>query len=105
MLLPLIMLRVSALPQRSLFCCLHPLNVPIAVLLRSWEDLNLDDVDIRMKWAGLFHRAKRTPKKFMMRIKVCVCVRLCVCLCPAHPEIPYWTGLGCKDYVVVPLGV
>lgn len=36
----------------------------------AWEDLNLDDVDIRMKWAGLFHRAKRTPGKFMMRLKV-----------------------------------
>lgn len=36
----------------------------------KWEDLNLDDVDIRMKWAGLFHRGKRTPKKFMMRLKV-----------------------------------
>jgi len=56
------------------------------VPLRSWEDLNLDDVDIRFKWAGLFHRAKRTPKKFMMRIKVrevCVCVvhvRVCLCV-------------------------
>ena len=36
----------------------------------AWEDLNLDDVDIRMKWSGLFHRAKRTPGKFMMRLKV-----------------------------------
>lgn len=36
----------------------------------KWEDLNLDDVDIRMKWAGLFHRGKRTPGKFMMRLKV-----------------------------------
>ncbi|GFR51551.1 hypothetical protein Agub_g13970 [Astrephomene gubernaculifera] len=36
----------------------------------TWEDLNLDDVDIRMKWAGLFHRGKRTPGKFMMRLKL-----------------------------------
>ena len=36
----------------------------------KWEDLDLDDVDIRFKWAGLFHRPKRTPGKFMMRIKV-----------------------------------
>lgn len=36
----------------------------------SWEELNLDDVDIRLKWAGLFHRGKRTPGKFMMRLKV-----------------------------------
>lgn len=43
----------------------------VDVLPRRWEDLSLDDIDIRFKWAGLFHRAKRTPKKFMMRIKVC----------------------------------
>ncbi|GIL76708.1 hypothetical protein Vretimale_8819 [Volvox reticuliferus] len=36
----------------------------------KWEDLDLDDIDIRMKWAGLFHRGKRTPGKFMMRLKV-----------------------------------
>lgn len=47
----------------------------LAKLLRegktSWEDLNLDDVDIRMKFAGMFHRGKRTPRRFMMRLKVC----------------------------------
>lgn len=36
----------------------------------KWEELNLDDVDVRLKWAGLFHRGKRTPGKFMMRLKV-----------------------------------
>lgn len=36
----------------------------------TWEDLNLDDVDVRFKFAGLFHRGKRTPKRFMMRLKV-----------------------------------
>lgn len=36
----------------------------------SWEDLDLDDVDVRLKWAGLFHRRKRTPGRFMMRLKV-----------------------------------
>ncbi|EFN52613.1 hypothetical protein CHLNCDRAFT_26644 [Chlorella variabilis] len=35
----------------------------------SWQDLNLDDVDVRLKWAGLFHRRKRTPGRFMMRLK------------------------------------
>jgi hypothetical protein len=43
-------------------------------LIRSgeikWEDLDLDDIDIRLKWAGLFHRRKRSPGKFMMRLKV-----------------------------------
>jgi ferredoxin-nitrite reductase len=46
----------------------------LATLIREgktkWEDLNLDDVDIRLKWAGLFHRGKRTPGKFMMRLRV-----------------------------------
>ncbi len=36
----------------------------------SWQDLDLDDVDVRLKWAGLFHRRKRTPGRFMMRLKV-----------------------------------
>jgi len=46
----------------------------LAALLRegntTWQDLNLDDVDIRMKFAGMFHRGKRTPQRFMMRLKV-----------------------------------
>ncbi|KAK9807588.1 hypothetical protein WJX72_003483 [[Myrmecia] bisecta] len=36
----------------------------------KWEDLDLDDIDVRLKWAGLFHRRKKTPGKFMMRLKV-----------------------------------
>ena len=36
----------------------------------TWEDLDLDDVDVRLKWAGLFHRKKRAPGTFMMRLKV-----------------------------------
>ncbi|KAL4420573.1 hypothetical protein ABPG75_010229 [Micractinium tetrahymenae] len=46
----------------------------LAALIRegktTWEDLDLDDVDVRLKWAGLFHRRKRTPGRFMMRLKV-----------------------------------
>jgi len=45
----------------------------LAALIRegktSWDALELDDIDIRMKFAGLFHRRKRTPGKFMMRVK------------------------------------
>eukprot|EP01025_Chloroclados_australasicus_P007920 TRINITY_DN1269_c0_g1_i2.p1 TRINITY_DN1269_c0_g1~~TRINITY_DN1269_c0_g1_i2.p1 ORF type:complete len:589 (-),score=63.39 TRINITY_DN1269_c0_g1_i2:316-2082(-) len=36
----------------------------------SWEEMDLDDIEIRLKWAGLFHRKKRTPGEFMMRLKV-----------------------------------
>ena len=39
----------------------------------TWEELDLDDVDVRLKWAGLFHRKKRAPGTFMMRLKVRVC--------------------------------
>lgn len=31
------------------------------------EDLELDTIDQRLKYAGLFHRRKRTPGRFMMR--------------------------------------
>ena len=46
----------------------------LSALLKSgqatWEELDLDDVDTRLKWVGLFHRRKRTPGKFMMRVRV-----------------------------------
>ncbi|KAL0019319.1 hypothetical protein WJX77_002956 [Trebouxia sp. C0004] len=35
----------------------------------TWEDLELGDIDLRLKWSGLFHRRKRTPGFFMMRLK------------------------------------
>lgn len=31
------------------------------------EELELDTIDQRLKYAGLFHRRKRTPGRFMMR--------------------------------------
>ncbi|CAM9939394.1 unnamed protein product [Pylaiella littoralis] len=36
----------------------------------TWEDLNIDDADVRLKWVGLFHRRKRNPGTFMMRVKI-----------------------------------
>lgn len=46
----------------------------LAALLRegttSWKDIATQDIDSRFKWAGLFHRRKRTPGRFMMRLKV-----------------------------------
>jgi ferredoxin-nitrite reductase len=36
----------------------------------DFKDLEDDDLDTRLKWAGLFHRKKRTPGRFMMRLKV-----------------------------------
>ncbi len=38
-----------------------------------WEDLAIDDMDVRLKWAGLFHRKRRTPGRFMLRLKVGDC--------------------------------
>lgn len=37
---------------------------------KTWEELDLDDMDVRTKWAGLFHRKKRAAGTFMMRLKV-----------------------------------
>jgi ferredoxin-nitrite reductase len=48
----------------------HELSALLREGKRTFEELNLDDVDIRLKWAGLFHRKKRTPGRFMMRLKV-----------------------------------
>lgn len=36
----------------------------------SWKDISGDDLEVRLKWAGLFHRKKATPGRFMMRLKV-----------------------------------
>ncbi|EWM20575.1 nitrite reductase, partial [Nannochloropsis gaditana] len=50
----------------------------LAALLRSgqytWEELDLmtdkDDMDQRLKYAGIFHRRKKTPGRFMMRMRI-----------------------------------
>lgn len=36
----------------------------------KWEDIASDDLDIRVKYAGMFHRKKATPGRFMMRLRV-----------------------------------
>jgi ferredoxin-nitrite reductase len=36
----------------------------------DFKTLDADDIETRLKWAGLFHRKKRTPGKFMMRLKI-----------------------------------
>lgn len=36
----------------------------------TWEDLDQNDIDIRLKWVGMLHRRKKNPGKFMMRLKV-----------------------------------
>lgn len=51
----------------------HSWHTPGREGTSTWEDLNLDDIDIRLKFAGMFHRGKRTPQRFMMRLKVGVC--------------------------------
>jgi hypothetical protein len=35
----------------------------------SWEDIEKADMDTRLKWVGLLHRSKRTPGRFMMRLR------------------------------------
>jgi ferredoxin-nitrite reductase len=34
------------------------------------EDIASDDIDVRVKYAGMFHRKKATPGKFMMRLRI-----------------------------------
>jgi ferredoxin-nitrite reductase len=48
----------------------HELQTILREGKTDFDDLNDDDLDTRLKWAGLFHRKKRTPGRFMMRLKV-----------------------------------
>ena len=45
----------------------HPSVYHLAALLQAgdttWDALDLDDVDVRLKWVGMFHRRKRSPGK------------------------------------------
>ena len=36
----------------------------------DWEDVEKADFNTRLKWLGLVHRDKRTPGKFMMRLRI-----------------------------------
>ena len=54
----------------------------------KWEDLDLDDMDLRMKWAGLFHRRKRAPGTFMMRLKVRACAASVASPAPSKLGLP-----------------
>ena len=58
----------------------HELSAKLREGTHTFEDLELDDVDVRLKWAGLFHRKKRKPGSFMMRLKVCA-LRAAVVYC------------------------
>jgi len=46
----------------------------LAASIRSgeleWKDVETGDMEFRLKWVGLLHRGKRTPGKFLMRLKV-----------------------------------
>jgi|EP00900_Chrysochromulina_parva_P009776 ferredoxin-nitrite reductase len=35
----------------------------------TWEEVEKNDLDQRLKWVGLLHRGKRTPGRFMMRLR------------------------------------
>ena len=36
----------------------------------DWEDVEKADFNTRLKWLGMVHRDKRTPGKFMMRLRI-----------------------------------
>jgi hypothetical protein len=48
-----------------------PIDSTVYILYSFREELDLatdsDDIDQRLKYAGIFHRRKRTPGRFMMR--------------------------------------
>lgn len=48
----------------------HEFAAAIRAGSTKWEDIASDDMDIRVKYAGLFHRKKATPGRFMMRLRV-----------------------------------
>ena len=48
----------------------HEYAAAIRAGTTNWEDIAGDDMDIRLKYAGMFHRKKATPGKFMMRLRV-----------------------------------
>jgi len=48
----------------------HPAHLKIREGSLTWEDLDQNDIDIRLKWVGMLHRRKKNPGKFMMRLKV-----------------------------------
>ena len=35
----------------------------------TWEEVETADMDTRLKWVGMLHRAKRTPGRFMFRLR------------------------------------
>ena len=37
----------------------------------DWKDVEDADINTRLKWVGLLHRAKKNPGTFMMRLRVC----------------------------------
>lgn len=73
----------------------------LVALLKSgqatWEDLDLDDVDVRLKWVGMFHRRKRTPGKFMMRVRVPNGELTAAQLRALHDCIALYGADGCAD--------
>ena len=36
----------------------------------DWKDIEKNDMNTRLKWCGLVHRDKRTPGRFMMRLRL-----------------------------------
>jgi ferredoxin-nitrite reductase len=49
---------------------IHELSAKLRSGECTWDELDLDDVNLRLKWAGFFHRGKHAPKTFMVRLKV-----------------------------------
>lgn len=57
-------------PGDALFREVHEFAAAVRSGKYTWEELDMDDIEIRLKWVGLFHRKKRNPGTFMVRMKI-----------------------------------
>lgn len=48
----------------------HDYAAAIRAGTTSWEEIGTDKIDFLVKYAGMFHRKKATPGKFMMRLRI-----------------------------------
>jgi len=64
----------------------------------DWQDVEKADMNTRLKWVGLVHRDKRTPGRFMMRLRVPNGIINAECLrFYADCVEPYGSDLGVID--------
>ena len=53
----------------SAFTDIYEFAAAIRAGTLTWEEIEKEDLNTRLKWVGMLHRAKRTPGRFMMRLR------------------------------------